>query len=123
MPKLWGISALKLCAICTLDLGHTLCYDGIVKEWVQKRAAPLNRKGGAAMPIKFDRLFALFDEKGITTYKIRKEKIVGNETLRKLKANAGVIDTRTIDKLCDVLDCQPGDFMEHIPGEEKEGSA
>lgn len=75
--------------------------------------------------IKFDRLFDLFEQKGITTYKLRKDKIVGNETLRKLKANTGVIDTRTIDRLCDALGCQPGDFMEHVPGgdEEKEVAA
>jgi DNA-binding Xre family transcriptional regulator len=68
------------------------------------------------LPIKFDRLFALFEKKGITTYTLRQKKIVGNETLRKLKNNTGVIDTRTIDKLCDVLECQPGDFMEHVLG-------
>ena len=67
------------------------------------------------MPIRFDKLFTLFDEKGITTYTLRKDKIVGNETLRKLKGNTGVIDTRTIDKLCDVLGCQPGDIMEYVP--------
>ncbi len=67
--------------------------------------------------IKFDRLFALFEQRGITTYTLRKDRIVGNETLRKLKGGDGYIDTRTIDRLCDVLGCQPGDFMEHIPGE------
>lgn len=66
------------------------------------------------MPIRFDRLFVLFEKKGITTYTLRKDKIVGNETLRKLKNNTGVIDTRTIDKLCDTLNCQPGDFMEYV---------
>jgi DNA-binding Xre family transcriptional regulator len=76
-----------------------------------------------AMPIKFDRLFTLFEKKGITTYTIRKDHILGNETLRKLKSNTGVIDTRTIDKLCNVLACQPGDFMEHTPGEAKEAKA
>ena len=71
------------------------------------------------MSIRFDRLFILFEERGISTYKIRKEKIVGNETFRKLKANAGNIDTRTIDRLCGVLDCQPGDFMEYVSDEGK----
>ena len=74
------------------------------------------------MPIKFDRLFTLFEEKGLTTYTLRKSKIVGNETLRKLKGNTGVIDTRTIDKLCDVLDCQPGDFMEYVRDVGPDGS-
>ena len=55
------------------------------------------------MAIKFDRLFERFDEKGITTYTLRQKKIVGNETLRKLKNNTGVIDTRTIDKLWTIV--------------------
>ena len=67
------------------------------------------------MSIKFNKLFSLFEKKGITTYTLRKDKVVGNETLRKLKGNTGIIDTRTIDKLCGVLDCQPGDIMEYIP--------
>jgi putative transcriptional regulator len=93
-----------------------------MKEWAHIKCAPAYKKRGATM-IKFDRLFDLFEQKGITTYKLRKNKIVGNETLRKLKANAGVIDTRTIDRLCDALECQPGDFMEHIPAEAKEVAA
>ena len=67
------------------------------------------------MAIKFDKLFILFEEKGITTYTLRKNKIVGNETFRKLKSNTGVIDTRTIDRMCNELDCQPGDIMEYVP--------
>jgi len=73
------------------------------------------------MPIKFDKLFPLFEEKGITTYTLRKDKIIGNETLRKLKNNTGVIDTRTIDRLCNVLDCQPGDIMEYVPNNAVKG--
>ena len=26
----------------------------------------------------------------------------------------------TLDKLCQVLDCQPGDLLEYVPGEENE---
>jgi putative transcriptional regulator len=67
--------------------------------------------------IRFDKLFTQFEKKGITTYTLRKDKIVGNETFRKLKSNTGVIDTRTIDRLCNALGCQPGDIMEHVPDE------
>ena len=36
------------------------------------------------MAIKYDKLFKLFEEKGITTYKIRKENIVSQGTLTKM---------------------------------------
>ena len=37
------------------------------------------------MPIKFDKLFDLMREKGLTTYKIRKNKIISEGTLQKLR--------------------------------------
>jgi len=65
--------------------------------------------------IVYNKLFKLFEEKGITTYKIRKENIVSQGTLTKMKNNSGSVDTRTIDKICKVLNCQPGDILEYIP--------
>ncbi len=67
------------------------------------------------MAIVYNKLFKLFEEKGITTYKIRKENIVSQGTLTKMKNNSGSVDTRTIDKICKVLNCQPGDILEYIP--------
>lgn len=64
------------------------------------------------MPIKYDKLLAILKEKGYTTYRIRKEKIVGQATWSKIQ-NGGDIDTRTIAKLCDILNCQPGDILEY----------
>lgn len=69
------------------------------------------------MPIKYNKLIALLKEKGYTTYRIRKEKIIGQATWSKIQNN-GDIDTRTIAKLCKLLDCQPGDILEYIPDEE-----
>lgn len=69
------------------------------------------------MAIVYNKLFKLFEEKGITTYKIRKENIVSQGTLTKMKNNSGSVDTRTIDKICKVLNCQPGDILEYIPDE------
>lgn len=65
--------------------------------------------------MNYDKLFKLFEEKGITTYFLRKNRVIGQETLRKLQKKDGNIDTRTIEKLCDLLDCQPGDIMEYVP--------
>ena len=64
--------------------------------------------------ICYDKLFALLEEKNISSYYIRKHKITGEGTLTKLRNNESV-NTLTIEKFCSVLDCQPGDLMEYIP--------
>ena len=67
------------------------------------------------MGICFKRLEALLSEKGKTFYSLRKDKVVGTETIKKLQQGQGYIDTRTISNLCEYLDCQPGDFMAYVP--------
>lgn len=67
------------------------------------------------MPIKYDKLMALLKEKGYTTYRIRQDKLIGQGTLTALKNGTGGLDSKTIAKLCKVLDCQPGDLMEYTP--------
>jgi len=66
------------------------------------------------MPIKYDKLLTLLQNKGITSYTVKKDNIIGQATFRKIK-EGGDIDTRTIAKLCALLDCQPGDIMEYVP--------
>ena len=66
------------------------------------------------MAIVYDKLFSLLKERGYTTYKIRKEGLIGNATYTSIKNGTGGLDSRTIDKLCRVLDCQPGDLMEYV---------
>lgn len=69
------------------------------------------------MGMNYDKLFELMKKQNITTYYLRKNKIIGNETLRKLQKKEGNIDTRTIEKLCELLNCQPGDIMQYVPDE------
>lgn len=64
------------------------------------------------MPIKYDKLLELMQEKGLTTYKIRKENIISQSALTAIKQGKG-ITTDTIAKLCKALDCQPGDILEY----------
>jgi len=66
------------------------------------------------MSIRYDKLFALLKEKGYSTYRIRQENIVSQAALTKMKNGTGDIDTRTIERLCAVLNCQPGDIMEYV---------
>ena len=69
-------------------------------------------------PIRYEKLFMLLKEKGLTKYSLRKDNIVGVATLEKMRKGTGHIDTRTIETLCAYLHCQPGDLMEYVPGEE-----
>jgi putative transcriptional regulator len=79
-------------------------------------------KGGFyKMPIVYEKLFALLKEKGYSTYRIRQEKLIGQGTLTAIKNGTGGLDAKTIARLCEVLDCQPGDLMEYVkePKEEE----
>ena len=67
------------------------------------------------MPIVYSKLFALLKEKEYTTYRIRQEKLIGQGTLTALKKGTGGLDSKTIARLCEVLNCQPGDLMEYVP--------
>lgn len=66
------------------------------------------------MPIKYDKLLNLLKEKGYSTYRIRKEKLIGQGTLTAIKNGSGGLDSKTIAKLCQALECQPGDIMEYV---------
>lgn len=66
------------------------------------------------MPFKYDKLFELLKQKGINTYKIRQENLISQAALTKMKNGEGNIDTRTLERLCSLLQCQPGDLMEYI---------
>lgn len=65
------------------------------------------------MPITYNKFFSLLKQKGKTMYDLRKEQIVGVATIEKMRKGTGHIDTRSIEKLCEYLDCQPGDIMEY----------
>ena len=65
------------------------------------------------MPMKYEKLFALMKEKGLTTYRIRKEKIVSENALTSMRAGKRVT-TDTIAAVCRALACQPGDIMEYV---------
>ena len=67
------------------------------------------------MPISYDKFFLLLKQKGLKKYDLRKNKVIGVATLDNMRTGKRHIDTRTIEKLCAYLHCQPGDLMEYIP--------
>ena len=65
------------------------------------------------MPFKYDKLFKLLKEKGISSYKIRQENLNSQAALTKMKNGTGNVATRTLERICKLLNCQPGDIMEY----------
>ncbi len=63
--------------------------------------------------IVFDKLWITMKEKGFSTYTLREECGIDSKTVRRLKANENV-ETKTLDKLCCVLNCRIEDIVEYI---------
>lgn len=62
--------------------------------------------------IKYYKLFDLLNRKGMKKTDLLK--IISSPTLAKL-SKGDIIKTDIIDKICQFLNCQPGDIMESIP--------
>ena len=51
---------------------------------------------------------------GYSTYRIRKEKIFTESQLQSIRNNH-LLTHDALDKLCKLLNCQPGDILEYVP--------
>lgn len=65
------------------------------------------------MAISFKKMSVLLRKKGLNMFYLRKNGI-SPSIVDKLQKDEGNIDTRTITKICRLLECQPGDIMEYI---------
>lgn len=94
------------CVKYTLEIGVILCYN---KD---------NGKGGAffEMPMKYKiDVLAALKEAGYNTTKIRNDKIMGEAMLQKLRSGQ-MVSWATLETLCSLLACQPGDLIEYVEG-------
>ena len=66
--------------------------------------------------IVFDKLWKIMREKGISTYVLRERCGIDSKTVRRLRANDNV-ETKTLSKLCAILDCALEDIAEYVPDE------
>ena len=64
--------------------------------------------------IVFDKLWCVMKEKGVSTYQLREKCGIDSKTVRRLRANDNM-ETKTLNKLCAVLDCKLEDIAEYIP--------
>ena len=62
--------------------------------------------------IVFDKLWITMKEKGFTTYTLREKCGIDSKTVRRLRANDN-IETKTLDKLCQALNCKLDDIAEY----------
>lgn len=71
------------------------------------------------MSIKFYKLMDLLNRKGMSKGDLQSLTGISSATMAKVAANK-VISLEVIDKICKVLQCQPGDIMEYIPDSPEE---
>jgi len=69
--------------------------------------------------IVFEDIMGMLSMRGWSSYRLRNEKILSESIMTRLRSKES-ITTNTIDKLCELLDCQPGDLMHYVPGEKGE---
>ena len=69
------------------------------------------------MPLRYKiNVLAALKEKGYNTNRLRKEKLLGESTIQQLRKGE-LVSWNNIDRICTMLECQPGDLLEFVPGE------
>ena len=72
------------------------------------------------MPIRYKiDILAALKSAGYSSTRIRKEKIIGQATLQQLR-HGNLASWKTIDTVCALLHCQPGDILEYTEDDERE---
>lgn len=66
------------------------------------------------MPVQYKvDIIAALKIAGYSSYRIRKEKLLGEATLTKLRASE-LVSWENIATICKLLKCQPGDILEYM---------
>lgn len=72
------------------------------------------------MPLVYKiNVLQVLKDKGYNTTRLRKEKILAESTVQKLR-DKKPISWANIAQICKLLNCQPGDIMEYMDDEEEE---
>ena len=66
------------------------------------------------MPMRYKvDVIATLKDAGYNTNRIRKEKIMGESMLQKLRSGQ-MVSWATLEMICSLLKCQPGDLIEFV---------
>lgn len=57
-------------------------------------------------------IMSALKDKGYSSTRLRREKMFGEKTMQDIRTQAE-IPYKTISKLCELLNCQPGDLIEY----------
>ena len=69
------------------------------------------------MPIQYKiDILAALKEAGYNTTRLRKEKLLSEGMIQSLRENK-YISLQNLSKICELLDCQPGDLIEYVKEE------
>ena len=58
-------------------------------------------------------ILARLKEYGYSTYKLRKERVMGEATIQLLR-DGKLVSWENMSTICRLLDCQPGDILEYV---------
>ena len=64
--------------------------------------------------IKYDKLWETAEKRGITKSILTKKYNVSKAQIYRLRYNQ-TVSTNTLDRFCNILECDISDIMEHIP--------
>ena len=62
-------------------------------------------------------IMAALKNRGYSSTKIRTDKLIGQSYLQQIR-HGELVSWRTLDTICSLLDCQPGDLLEYIKSPE-----
>ena len=67
--------------------------------------------------IAYTPLWETLKRKGMSTYTLRYKFNISGSTVQRLRKNMSV-STNTLDDLCELLECNISDIIEHIPSKQ-----
>lgn len=66
------------------------------------------------MPVQYKvDVLAALKSAGYSTYRLRKEKLLGESVLQQLRDGVPV-SWPNVGRICDLLNCQPGDILKYV---------
>ena len=75
------------------------------------------RKGGVYVAFRYKKdVISALKDAGFTSYKIRKEALINQTALQKLREGK-MIAWEQLNVVCRLLGCQPGDLIEYVQDE------
>lgn len=92
---------------------HLFQVDTLLHIQYNKHVFDTQIGGFKMLRYKIDILDAL-KQVGFSSYKIRKDKLIGEAQMQKIRIGE-IASKDTLNTICRLLNCQPGDILEYVP--------